>query len=220
MGLPCGRAWLDVQRYAVRACEEVGYEVIAAAIRAELRALLADYPELPQWSLDDDTPTANAETQNWLKELAPAKPQEGAYPAAQWEPAQPQAEGQETQPLDAQQLALDALRSGRPKEALEILARESAQERSGRGRFQRRIQLAEICMAAGYEQVAYTILHELVEEIERRKLEEWEPPEVVAHPLALLFRCLAKLDRDSEERQKIYARICRLDPMQALACSK
>jgi|YNPMSStandDraft_1061717.scaffolds.fasta_scaffold04429_3 type VI secretion system protein ImpA len=226
-GAPCGRAWLDVQRYALRCLTELGYEAAANALRAELRALLADYPELPNWSLSDDTPVANAETQAWLKEEIltgqgqPGAPEEPlhSYGAPHWEQTSPAAEGEE-QPPDAYTLALDALRSGRPKDAIEILAREAAQERSGRARFQRRIQLAEVCMAAGYEAVAWPILEELAQEIEQRKLEEWEAPEALAHPLTLLFRCLSKLDRQSEEKQKIYARICRLDPIQALACGR
>jgi len=221
-GLACGRAWLDLQRYAIRALTELGYEAAAGALRAELRCLLADYPDLPNWTLSDDTPAANAETQAWLKdEVLPKAAEPEAYPTIEWEQA-PQAQEAEAEeaPPDAYQLAVDALRAGRRKDAVEILARESAQERSGRARFQRRIQLAEVCMAAGYEAVAWPILEELAQEIEQRKLEEWEAPEVVAHPLVLLFRCLSKLDRDSEEKQRIYARICRLDPMQALACSK
>jgi hypothetical protein len=43
---------------------------------------------------------------------------------------------------------------------------------------------------------------------------------MLAHPLVLLFRCLSKLDSEPEERQRVYARICRLDPIQALSVSK
>jgi hypothetical protein len=43
---------------------------------------------------------------------------------------------------------------------------------------------------------------------------------MLSHPLALLLRCLAKLDASAEERQKLYARICRLDPLQALSIKK
>jgi hypothetical protein len=40
---------------------------------------------------------------------------------------------------------------------------------------------------------------------------------VVAQPLALLYRCAEKLGRDDAEKQKIYQKLCRLDPGQALA---
>ena len=38
----------------------------------------------------------------------------------------------------------------------------------------------------------------MADEIEHRKLEEWEASEVLAHPLALLFRCMNQLDGDAE----------------------
>ena len=48
MALPCGRAWLDLQRFVVEACVALGsdYNAIAIAIRSELRTLLRDLPEL------------------------------------------------------------------------------------------------------------------------------------------------------------------------------
>ena len=222
VGTPCGRAWLDLQRYAVKACEELGsyYDPIATAIRSELRALLADVPQLSQLTLMDDTPTANAETQAWLQTLRGAPQPAAEEFAAPSEREEAAAEEAEEKVVDAYDLALQAARSGRAQEAIEILTREVAQESSGRARFQRRIQLAQICLGARHEAIAFPILEALVEEIERRKLEEWEAPDMLAHPLALLYRSMSKLNLSAEEKHKIYSRICRLDPLQALACSK
>ena len=64
----CGRGWLDLQRYAIRACEELGHQTVARAIRSELRALLRDYPQLPEATLLDDTGAANPETLAWLRQ--------------------------------------------------------------------------------------------------------------------------------------------------------
>jgi type VI secretion system protein ImpA len=61
-----GRAWLDPQRYAVKACEQLGFESVAKAIKSELKCLLADYPALPVSVLADDTGAANPETTAWL----------------------------------------------------------------------------------------------------------------------------------------------------------
>lgn len=223
MALPCGRAWLDLQRYAVRALDEYGYGAIANAIRSEVRSLLADLPQLPQWTLADDTPTANAETQAWLKEIAtPSQPADtfSALPAMGMTAAGSNGAGGEAAPPDAFQIAMGAARSGDVQQAVEILSREIAHERSGRARFQRKIQLAQICMSTGHEAIAYPILNEMADEIEMRKLEEWEPSEVLAHPLVLLFRCMNQLNGDPEIKRKLYARICRIDPVQALACTK
>ncbi len=227
MKLPCGRGWLDLQRFAVRACESLGsdFDPVAVAIRSETRALLADYPELIDCSLMDDTPAANAETQAWLKEsILPPPPLPPEPPPSEPEfvpaavpsssPAE-SANGEKTP--DIIELAMKAARSGKVQEAIGILTREMSNERTGRGRFQRHIQLANIFLATKHEAIAYPILVELAEEIERRKLEEWEEPSVVAQPLALLYRCAEKLGRDDAEREKIYQKLCRLDPGQALS---
>ncbi|HXM45619.1 MAG TPA: type VI secretion system protein TssA [Bryobacteraceae bacterium] len=224
MSQPYGRGWLDLQRLAVQACAGLGdsYNAVAAAIRAELQAVVAGIPDLPRWNLLDDTPAANPETRRWLRDLTESsngsQPVAGAFranePSENVDGAAPEA-----QPPDSFDLALKAACAGREEEALRMLAREMSQERCGRARFHRRVQIAQICLAAGHAAIACAILVELAAEIEERRLEQWEDPETLAHPLVLLFRCLGKLKRDREEKDRVYARICRLDPVQALELS-
>ena len=226
MATECGRGWLDLQRYVCRACYELGsyYEPIRAAVISGLRALLADYPGLPEMTMMDDTAAANAETLAWLKEQVQAAPPAPAAeappePQPEWEteaPAEPGAPA----PPDAFELALEAARSGHPEEGIELLMREMSQERSGRARFRRKAQLAQLCAGAGHEAIALPILEELAAEIERRKLEDWEASDLLAHPLALLYGCLARDGGDAERCQKLYSWICRLDPLQALNVSR
>jgi type VI secretion system protein ImpA len=118
--------------------------------------------------------------------------------------------------LDAYDLAKEAALSGRTHEAIELLEREAAQERSGRGRFKRKVQLAQICMGADYAAIALPILEALAAEIDERNLEQWEDPEVVIHALGLFYQCLDRLGRSPELKERVYARICRLGPGQAL----
>jgi type VI secretion system protein ImpA len=225
-GLPCGRAWLDLHRYTVRACENLGseYAAVAAAVTSGLRSLLADYPQLPTMTLMDDTPVANAETQAWIADLIkPPAAAEVADPLAemQMDDVKPAVPEGEKAPPDVYDLAQQLVKEGKAEAAIEMLSNEVAQERSGRIRFHRMIQLAGLCMATDHERIAYPMLMELSEEIDRRKLEEWEPRNVVAQPLALLFRCMNRLgDADEEVKKRVYERICRLDPVQALACLK
>jgi type VI secretion system protein ImpA len=221
MGQPCGRGWLDLQRYTVSACENLGHDAAAAALRAELRSLLLDYPDLLSTPLSDDTPAANNETQTWIKESilpppsAPSEPQIIVAPSAASTMAASGSNGNGAP--DVLDLAQQAARSGRVQEAIELLSRETAKERSGRARFMRRVQLAELCLSVKHESIAYPILEELAEEIDRRKLEEWEDSSTLAQTLALLFRCMGKLGCDDAARQKIYQKICRLDPVQVLS---
>jgi len=229
MGMECGRGWLDLQRYIARACYELGsyYEPIRLAVISSLRALLADYPGLPDMTLMDDTATANSETQAWLKqEVLPPPPEPAAAEIAEpeapvWQPPPPPPSASSTSeaPPDTFELAVQQARAGRAEEAIEMLMREMMQERSGRARFQRKAQVAQLCVMTGHTPIAFPILQELAGEIERRRLEDWEAAEVIAQPLALLYRCMDK-NASPEERQKLYSWICRLDPLQALTVSK
>jgi type VI secretion system protein ImpA len=216
MGTPQGRGWLDLQRYVTAACDGMGsdYYHVSAAIRGALRALLGDLPGLPGMTLMDDTPTANLETQAWLRDVVVPN---GAEPVARVEH---DGDGDSAYSphgdAGALERAMADVRSGRPDRAIETLMRELAREKSRRGRFLKQTQLAEIMVTAGHEGVAKPILEELLALIESHKLEEWETGEVIAQPLALLYRCLEKVEGDPALKQSLYLRICRLDPVQAI----
>jgi type VI secretion system protein ImpA len=218
MGTAQGRGWIDLQRYALTACEslEGGYQFVARAIRAELRTLLADLPQLVEMTLMDDTPTANIETRAWLRNSVLS---EGAAMGAA---AGANGDGAtdadaEPRPRDARALAAAEARAGRAERGIAILTRELEREKTRRGRFLYQTQLAKIMVDAGHEAVAKPLLEELIGSIEAHKLEEWEAGDLIAQPLALLYRCLDKLNGDSETKQGLYLRICRLDPLQAIS---
>ena len=209
IGEPCGRAWLDPQRLAIQALEQLGHIKAARALRQELALLLSDYAELPENTLADDTPCANRDTRKWLKDEH--IPGDGTRTLP---PPPPE------QAPDAHQLALAAARAGRVEDAIRIMSREASQETSGRGRFLRKVQLAEICMATGHEPVAYPILEDLAGEIEQRSLDGWESSDTITQPLALLYRCLDKMGGDDERKAALYSRICRLDPVRGMSLRK
>lgn len=222
LGTSCGTTWFDLQRYSTKACQELGseYDPVVRAIRSSVITLVTDFPDLPKSTFLDDTAVASPETLTWLEDnFGSSLPKDEEAIA----PLSPQAlptNGRKEQPPDLLELAMRAVRSGRIQEAMEILTREISQERSGRKRFERKAQLAQVCLTAGQESIAYPILKDLAQEIECRKLADWESPEVLTNPLTLLFRCMSKMGGDVTGKQEIYERICRLDPIQALACLK
>jgi len=224
MAEPCGRGWLDLQRYVVRAAEEWGYYNISKAVISELRALLADVPSLPHLTLMDDTATANAETQAWIRDVVQATTNgstpEVSAPSFDEPAVEENAVPGEPTPPDTFTLAVEAARSGRAADAIQMLSEDIARQQSGRTRFQRKLQLAQICMMTSHEALAQPILEELARSIEAHKLEEWETSDAVAHPLAMLYKCLNKMDGDPAVKQKLYAQISRLDPVQALECAR
>ena len=97
---------------------------------------------------------------------------------------------------------------------------ELARERSPRGRFVRQTQIAYVMVEAGLDAVARPILEKLVSTIDDRGLEDWESGPLVAQPMSLLCRVLDRLADGSGDRDGLYLRICRLDPLQAIALQR
>jgi len=221
MAQPYGRAWLDLQRFSVEACAALGddYNAIAIGIRSELRALLNDLPQLLDATLSDDTPAANPSTQAWLRELlaepadAPPRLNLPVVPAFDGT----QEAGWKKQFIDPYTLAKEAMRQGQPQRAFEILYNEVDRQRSGRGRFQRKLQLAQLCIGAGKDAIAQPLLDDLAAAVEAHKLEEWEDRELVAGVLLLLMQSSKKIQADAKIKQAMFDRICRLDPVQAFS---
>jgi len=224
MSLPCSRAWLDLQRLVVGACAGLGeeYEPIAGAIRSELKALLQDVPQLLDAVLLDDTPAANGETRAWLQQLGTPAAEALAEnpPATDAAVASTNGQGSSSwldKTADAYALAQDTLKAGQPEKAFEIMRKEIARQRSGRGRFERTMQLVELCVAAGKGTIAQPLLDDLSAAIEEHKLDNWEDNEMVAAALATIMRISRRVLDDESEKKRLFERICRLDPVRALS---
>lgn len=204
MATPAGRGWLDIQRYTLMAMDGLGeaYSKASEAVREDLRALLAEYPDLIHLSMDDDTPTASPQTREYFAQggILTGEGRKSAVPVAEPTP---------------EEMIREAVKKGRHEVALALVARQMKLETSGRGRFQWQVEQAQILMQAGRAAVAFPILKEVTEEIFKRRLEDWEPAAIVVHPLVLYYRCLQELGVDGDERQRIYATVCRLDPVRA-----
>jgi type VI secretion system protein ImpA len=226
MGTGQGRGWLDLQRYALTACESLGsdYFAVASAMRGALRVLLTDLPQLLDMTLMDDTPTANAETRSWLRagilrdaeSIASANEAQGSSGNG----VAPEDNGAELHARDPFSLAAAEVRAGRADRAISLLMKEASREKTSRGRFLVQAQLARIMVDAGHEAVATPILEQLITDVTNHQLEKWEAGELVAAPMALMYRVLTKTQADEARRQSLYESICRLDPIQAISFSQ
>ncbi|CAN5669515.1 hypothetical protein BH23GEM7_BH23GEM7_11920 [soil metagenome] len=214
MAAPYGRGWLDLQRYVLTACEGLGseYDAVAAAVRGALRALLQDFPELPELTLMDDSPTSNRETGAWLR----AEGLLGGADASGDGSTVPFEGGRPARGRLPEDRAIERVRAGEPQKGIEILIQEAAQRDSARARFLLRTRAAGIMLEIGMANVALPILRELVEQVEKYQLEEWEAGNVVAESLGLFYQCLGQVDADNPTREELYLRICRLDPLRAI----
>jgi type VI secretion system protein ImpA len=211
MGTGAGRGWLDLQRYLVTACGNLGadYTGVQRAVLGELRSMLAEVPGILDMTLMDDMPTANPETRAWIQaEVHGGGGDQGAGEGLA------AAGGQDV----VLARAMGEVKAGRVNRAVEILMRELDRETSRRGRFLRQVQLASIMVDSSLEAVATPILEEMLEVIESHRLEEWEAGALVAQPLALLYRCMQRSEEsDWATMNNLYLRLCRLDPVQAIS---
>ena len=79
------------------------------------------------------------------------------------------------------------------------------------------MQMVELAIAAGKDAIAQPLLEDAAAMIENHKLDAWEDPEQMAGDLRKLMRYSKKIQGSSSEKQKMFERICRLDPVQALS---
>jgi type VI secretion system protein ImpA len=215
MATSSGRGWLDLQRYAWESCYNLSYSAVAKAICSETRALLQDYADMASMNLSDGTAAADKQTLEWI----------GSYVVcSQNEPEQPpeivQYQQRDTSSenghADYFEVAMQLAKAGRVADAIDGFSREAARESSGRDRFRRQLQLAQLCLSTQHFALAYPILQGLAQEIERRNLLEWEDSSLLSQVLAMLLQCIDRTTRDQQERGRVYGLLCRLGPAAAL----
>lgn len=216
MASPCGACWLDLQQYSARACTELGYTGAAHAIRGITAAYLRAVPDLPYAVMPDGSPVAAADTLAWIRTEVQTDPARALTESlADVRPSELPPADLSAEP-DAFEVASNELEAGRFSEAFRVLAEAASRERSGRGRTQRRIQLAKICMEGEQIRLATAILQEIFAVIEARALDCWEPPEFIAPPMAMLYRCLDQQNENPELCRRIYDKLCAVNPERAL----
>jgi type VI secretion system protein ImpA len=118
------------------------------------------------------------------------------------------------------QQAEELILNGQLDQGLAEMTRLAASETTGRGRFQRKLFLAEVCLASRREHLARAILQELAEQIDKFQLEAWESSELIGSVWTKLYKLYKQSDADADRALKLYDRLCRLDPWQALACGE
>ena len=205
----CGACWLDLHRHAYQACTGLGHRGAASAIRGMLAGYLKALPDLPAAVMLDGSPTASPETAEWLRS-------EVLGSAPEFLEDRPELQASATERPDAFETAQAELRAGRLGEACRVLTEVLSLEESGRGKMQRKLQLAKIFMAAGHHRLALPILREIDQIIEERRLEGWEARALIASHLETLYCCLDALQENADYKQKVYDRLCAADPLKAL----
>lgn len=217
LGGPEGWGWLDLHWYSRRALEGLGHDKAARASAALLKAGLERSPEWPRASLRDGTPCASPSAIAWLQEeglledgeAAPSLLNFAATPPEP-EPDAPAAEADSpTPPQDPWDQAQELLKAGDVAGSLAIMAKAARQASSGRERFIRALQQAELCIALDRSALATPILEGLAARVDQLRLDEWEEASLCARVFSNLYQCLR--GRDDERAEVVHRRLCQLD---------
>ncbi len=224
LALPCSRAWIDLHRTTTEALIGLGdeYNSVAIAIRSEVRALVRDVPEIRHAVLMDDTPACNPQTQAWLDDLMD-DPAAVAETDESYETPPSPPPGAKSSPLpwrkkfaDPFRIATEALRRGDKPKALEIMRNEIETQSSGRGKFLRQVQVAELCVQANAKDIAQPFLSQVKQTMEEFRVPLWEDRALVVQALVDLYLYHEETIDNSTDRAAIFEQVCRLDPVRAL----
>jgi len=120
--------------------------------------------------------------------------------------------------VDSYDLARQAIAAGQTQKAIDLMRCEVERQLSGRGQFFRKLQLVEICIAAGQAQIAQPILDDLVTIFDNNHVEQWEDRAVVAKALVTIIKNSQRVQGDESEKFRLFQTVVRLDPVQAISC--
>jgi len=220
VALPGSGAWLDLHHYIWLASREIGYQAIAESVVDVVRALLRQDSSLPNTAFDDGTPTAAPETKSWIEAeilvphitVAPIEaPPVSAVPV---EPAQTEPTVKQAPDITEEAEAL--AESGNLLASVQLLMNNAVSSPDRRTSFYRRLHVARLCLAAGQRSIAGRLLEQLLHEVDEYRLETWEGGALVGEIIALLLKSLSETGEFEAERRTLQARLCQIDPVQAL----
>jgi type VI secretion system protein VasJ len=233
---------LDVQRFLSTALKELAdkaekggdkagkdaYEALNKVILQEVAMFVERFPFITEVLYSNKTPFADNQTKKWIEESV--KPVFAAAGARSDDESSDDANvDDDSRIIDDLRKAEELLARQRWEEALSLMQTGINAEPTCKGRFQRRLNLANLCLDADQPGMARPLLEDLDGEIERFSLDQWEPG-LCLQVWTGLKRCYQGLLSGSgqqesdgfyrEKADRIFEKICRLDIRAALASER
>lgn len=217
--------WLDVQRFVVKALESKGgnYGIAAGDIKRQLVQLLDRIPDLHKLKFrDKQTPFADEDTVNWIyNEVMTA----GTGTAAKEQIILPAIMGEEYESIndDYKQACIELPKNVEANVSQMQKGIDSDDRR--KGKFLRRLNLANYCMQAKQQDLARVHLIELSSLIDEYNLTLWEPALCTAvwQSLYLANKDIISSSHDKEEKlllekeqKDLFNRIAKYDSIIAI----
>ena len=203
--------WLDLNRFAAEALAGMGdpYQDACDAVSQETSFLICRLPGIANLSFSDGTPLADHETKQWIESMGMG----GQADVAEYIPPAGQ---QDDHMADAIQKAQDLSKKKKLTEAVTSLHQELRSSYSGRERLLWRLGLSQVLMNAKQPKLAMPHLEMILQDIDRFRLEEWDP-DLSLKGLEMVWLGL-KIHTDQASKDQmgqILSRIAKLDAAEA-----
>jgi type VI secretion system protein VasJ len=199
------RFWVDLHRYVALALGALGepFAKARSEVLAGTGALLRRMPNLASMEFVDGSPFASAATRTWIgSELS-----SGGGGGGDAAPSSSAADGAITE-------ARKLVAGGKAIDAVALLQKAATGTANGRAQFTTRLETAAVCLTAGKPDLARAIYAGLLEEAERRGLDDWEPA-LLTELLTAYHKCLKGLAQAgkpvADELLMVYRRLSRVD---------
>lgn len=208
--------WLDLQRYVCAAMVGLGppYEKARQAVLAQTGALVQRLgPGVFELKFRTGVPLCSGETRMWIEtEALPSKPATKGGSS-----------GTNGKLEEASGKARQLAASGKLKEALAELQEGLALCHQRRDRFLWRVRIAQLCYDTQKLQLAAPLLEECFAEIQKHRIDEWEPT-LAVEVAQTLYRCRKALTAAEKSPtpetirgvKDSFGWLCQLDPLAAL----
>jgi type VI secretion system protein VasJ len=203
--------WLDLNLLATEALANMGgAQAAVAAVKQESSFLLQRLPGLDELCFADGSPFAGAETRHWLKTILPRREENKAADYSQ------NSEGRQ-QELDVLlQKELNAagalINEGKLAEGIDRFQERLKSNSSERERFRWRLALSRLLMDAEQTRFALPHLEQVVTDIDRYRLEEYDPA-IALEALKLAWHGFESHPEpgSKQDAQDVLHRIARID---------
>ncbi|HEX3020583.1 MAG TPA: type VI secretion system domain-containing protein [Chitinispirillaceae bacterium] len=209
-----GHRWLDLQRYQAVAAQGLGsgYETVARFIISAVVDFAADNRKLLDETMEDGTPCSSPETTEWIRmEIANRGNLQSGEGFG----------GKSDAFFNSEiQRANDLADKGRSGAGMNLLHSRLQQASSSRERFLWRLTLAEYCIRNGLTEIGLAAIDNLLETIDKSKLDEWEDTGLFARVYKIGYTGYRSLGEKRAPKEKIeyfYRRICLYDPKYTIA---
>lgn len=217
--------WLDAHMYVVKALEQKGGIYLQAAedIKYHLSKLMKRIPDLVQMKFrDKQTPFAEAETIRWIDEEVKKTESAGQSNVAA---ALPPIMGEEYEEINKMYESAVSVLPEKFEENLDLMQQSISRDVRIKGRFLRKLNLANYCINAKQFSLAKVYLTELKMNIDRLNISGWEPALCTAVWESMFIVNTKLLDelKDNEsgtmlreEQKELFSRIAQFDALLAL----